>query len=100
MSSIKEIIQKWGDVIISPEQAKEIRKIEKNPIYHAVECEKSNMPPYGDEHYDFTDIIYWLDFESRYQDEEEDDGMYSRQAINSIQRWIERNDPDGKHRAY
>lgn len=91
---IKSIMADWPNIPLSKEDASKLVRIENNPVYQDVVTTyhdrkaEDSIPP---EPYTFGDICYWLEYEAGYQENEEDDGRFSSQAIASIKRWCKKN---------
>lgn len=88
----REIMEDWPNIPLSAEEATLLAKLINNPVYHEVVlCYRGRRT--GDNGPDeeplyFGDICYWLDYEANYQNHEDHDGMFSPQAIASVNKWI------------
>ena len=89
---VKEIMEDWPNISLTEDEAKLLAKLIDNPVYFEVVICYHNRRT-GDNGPDeeplgFGDICYWLDYEANYQDHEDHDNKFSRQAINSVNKWI------------
>lgn len=96
---IKSIREDWSRLfILTDEACKNLRHIERNPIYRYVVSNYANDRVQNDEDpYGFHDVLYWLDYEANMdpaQNESPENWAYSIQAIHSINRWLLKYYPD------